>query len=313
MADPNNPTGSAGLIAIDKRGWHALFLDPHTYAASASIELPRRPHEVAISPDHRRAYVSIYGLGVYGDNPRPDHSIMVLDVASKAICGTIDVAPYLAPHGLMLGHDGLLYASCDQSAVVVVIEDDVLVGAIEAGSDGPHQIVMLPDGTRLYVENEQYPWISVLDVSKRCLQRTIELPGGSAGICCTADGKAVLVVAEREPVLTVLDTASDTPVTRIALQGHSEPAQRVRCSPNGQYTVVTSFEAPLVTLFDAQLENQVALQVADGPMGVGFAPDGRTALIGNHGAGRITVIDLEAGRVTDTFAAGVGVETLAFY
>ena len=43
------------------------------------------------------------------------------------------------------------------------------------------------------------------------------------------------------------------------------------------------------------------------------SPDGRTALVANHGAGRITVVDLEAGRPTDDFAAGVGVETLTFY
>jgi DNA-binding beta-propeller fold protein YncE len=111
----------------------------------------------------------------------------------------------------------------------------------------------------------------------------------------------------------VIDTSSDALVRRVVLEGHTEPAQRVRCSPNGRYTVVTSCEAPLVTVLDAALASQVTLQVAQGPMGVGFHPDGRTALIGNHGAGQITVIDLEAGRVTDTFAAGVGVETLAFY
>jgi sugar lactone lactonase YvrE len=48
-------------------------------------------------------------------------------------------------------------------------------------------------------------------------------------------------------------------------------------------------------------------------MGVAFAPDGRTALVANHGAGRITVVDLEAGSPTADFAAGTGVETLAFY
>jgi hypothetical protein len=30
-------------------------------------------------------------------------------------------------------------------------------------------------------------------------------------------------------------------------------------------------------------------------MGVAFHPDGRTALVANHGAGRITVVDLKAG------------------
>jgi hypothetical protein len=59
MPDVNNPTGSAGLIGIDKRGCRALFLDPTTYDQLAAFELPARPHEVAIGADHRTAYVSI--------------------------------------------------------------------------------------------------------------------------------------------------------------------------------------------------------------------------------------------------------------
>ena len=48
-------------------------------------------------------------------------------------------------------------------------------------------------------------------------------------------------------------------------------------------------------------------------MGVALHPDGRTALVANHGAGRITIMDLQAGRPTGDFAAGVGVETPAFH
>jgi hypothetical protein len=46
---------------------------------------------------------------------------------------------------------------------------------------------------------------------------------------------------------------------------------------------------------------------------VAFHPDGKTALIGNHGAGRITVVDLVTATPVREFEAGVGVETLAFY
>src|SRR3954466_15282053 len=113
MADVNNPTGSAGLIAIDKRGCRAIFLDPTSYAELASLELPARPHEVAISADHRTAYVSIYGSGGYGNNPEPDPRIVVLDLVDRQIKADIlDVQPFLGPHGLALDADDLLYVSC---------------------------------------------------------------------------------------------------------------------------------------------------------------------------------------------------------
>src|SRR5438067_4128037 len=121
--DVNNPTGSSGLIAIDKRGSHALFFDPLEFEPLASIDLPARPHEVAISPDHRLAYVSVYGNGVYGNNTQPGTTIVVLDLEARKQVGEIDVSPHFAPHGLMLSPDGLLlYASCDAAGVVAIVD-----------------------------------------------------------------------------------------------------------------------------------------------------------------------------------------------
>jgi YVTN family beta-propeller protein len=315
VTDVNNPTGSLGLIAIDKRGSQALFLDPASFELLASLPLPQRPHEVAISDDHRLAYVSIYGLGVYGNNPQPGHTVVVIHLGAHEALEELDLSPLLAPHGLMLGPDGTLYASCDQSGVVAVVDctSGRVVGSIDVGSKGPHMIALLPDGSKLYSENEEDPFVSVLDPVGRRLIAQVPMPGGSAGITSSADGRRVLVVAGQEPALAVIDAATDTVTERVRLEGHRRPAQRVRCSPDGRYTVVTSTEEPLVTVFAGGLERQTTFAVSDAPMGVAFHPDGRTALVANHGAGQITVVDLEAGAPQREFAAGTGVETLAFY
>jgi DNA-binding beta-propeller fold protein YncE len=313
--DVNNPTGRAGLVAIDKRGCRAFFLDPDSFDEVAQLPLPARPHEVAISADGRSAFVSIYGNGIYGNNSEPGRTIVELDLASRTAVRTLDVSPYLAPHGLAFGADGLLYVSCDQSGVVAVLDVTraEVVGAIDAGSHGPHMVVMLPDGSKLYSENEEDPFISVMHPASRKRVGSVAMPGGSAGITASPDGERVLVVAGQSPELAEVDTRSDTLVRRVRLRGHERQAQRARCSPDGRFVVVTSTEEPLVTILDARLEQQTALTVADAPMGVAFHPDNRTALVGNHGAGRITVIDLEAGAIVRDFACGTGVETLAFY
>jgi YVTN family beta-propeller protein len=48
-------------------------------------------------------------------------------------------------------------------------------------------------------------------------------------------------------------------------------------------------------------------------MGFAFSADGKTALVGNHGQGTVSRIDLATATVTNTFPAGKGVETLAYY
>jgi DNA-binding beta-propeller fold protein YncE len=121
------------------------------------------------------------------------------------------------------------------------------------------------------------------------------------------------VVTLGEPSLAVIDTASDTLVRRVCLRDTSIPAQRVRCSPDGRFVVVTNNDESLVTILDGSLERQATFPVSKGPMGVAFHPDGRTVLVSNHGAGKITVVDLEAASPLREFEAGVGVETLAYY
>src|ERR1043166_7239363 len=89
--DPNNITGSTGLVMIDKRGNLVRFFDPATLKETGTVDIGGPPHELAISPDHKEAYIPIYGDGVYGANPHPGHIIAIVDLTTKKQTGTIDV------------------------------------------------------------------------------------------------------------------------------------------------------------------------------------------------------------------------------
>src|SRR4249920_1962324 len=93
--DPNNPTGTGGLIMIDKRGGYVRFFDPMTLKEIGSLQLESPPHELAISADHKTAFVPLYGDGVYGNNPNPGHKIVAIDLTTRKVSKTIDVSPYI--------------------------------------------------------------------------------------------------------------------------------------------------------------------------------------------------------------------------
>src|SRR5665213_1725101 len=79
--DFNNPTGTHGLIMIDKLGGFVRFFDPVSLKELSSFAIPEGPpHELAISPDHKTAYIPVYGDGVYGRNPHPGHVIAIVPV-----------------------------------------------------------------------------------------------------------------------------------------------------------------------------------------------------------------------------------------
>ena len=153
----------------------------------------------------------------------------------------------------------------------------------------------------------------VVDLKARKRIKKILAPNGLAGIGMSPDGKTIVLVDAKLPQIMVVDTECDEIVRTVRLEGHQKAAQIARYSPDGKYLVVTSYDAPLGTVFDAKLETQKLLQLGNGPMNVAFHPDGRTLLSANHDAGSLAVVDLEKAEVLRTVPAGVGVETLSFY
>src|SRR3981189_2636769 len=208
MADAGN---ARGMIAVDKMGTKVLFLNPATYATEVVIDgFPRTVHELLVVPETGLAYVPIFGDGIHGRNPNPHHLLCIIDLNRRAHVGDIDLRPYIAPHTLRLGPDGLIYITCENSAVVAVIDRSThkVVDAIDSGSTNGHRLIISPDGQRLYTENEEDATVSVIDLPKRTLLRKIETPRALAGIAISADGRTVVAVDDEQPTLFLIDTES---------------------------------------------------------------------------------------------------------
>src|SRR5215471_21077488 len=226
-----NAAHARGLIAVDKMGGKVLFLNPGTFETEVVLEgFPRTVHELLVIPETAHAYVPIFGDGIHGRNPNPHHLLCIIDLARRAHVGDIDLRPYIAPHTLRLGSDGLIYITCENSAVVAVIDRSThkVVDAIDSGSTNGHRLVISPDGQRLYTENEEDGTVSVIDLPNRKLLRKIETPRPLAGIAISADGGTVVAVDDEEPTLFLIDAASDRVAGSVRLDGVAEAAQIAR-------------------------------------------------------------------------------------
>jgi YVTN family beta-propeller protein len=315
--DPNNPTGSHGLIVIDKIGRQVRFLDPSSYKEISSLDVGVAPHDVAISPDHKLAYIPVYGDGVYGKNPHPGHTIAIVDLSTRQLAGTIDVSPYQAPHGIQIDNAGTIYVTCDLSRKLLVIDPKTrsIEAAIDTEGTG-HWAAVLPDATKAYVASKNDKlFISVIDLKKRTIIARIPAPNGTQGITASPDGKFVVAVDLAEPKLIVIDPATDTVEVTLPLEGNTKGSFKPRFSPDGSKLLVCNLTESLVNVIEAADAHgkQQVIKVGKDPMGFAFAPDGKTALVANHGDGTVSVLDLSQNRVVSTFNAGSGVESLAYY
>jgi YVTN family beta-propeller protein len=311
----NHPTGTQGLLLIDKLGGQIRFADPVTYKELSSFAVPKNPHDFVLTADHSRAYVTIYGAGVYGKNPEPDHRIYVIDMAKQAVADVIDIAPYRAPHGIQIDNSGLIYVASDLDRKLLVIDPakKSILAAIDTEGTG-HWIGMLPDGSKMYVTNKNdKPFISVIDLKARKMVGRIPAPNGTQGVAVSPDGSRVVVMDFKDPVLIVIDPATDQVIDRIPLKDQTGGAYKAYYSPDG--SKLLTIAGSTVTIFDAaNLRGpQLTAKVGANPMGFAFSTDGKTALVANHGDGTISVIDLATAKVAKTWTAGTGIETLGYY
>jgi len=302
------------MIAVDKIGGKVLFLNPATFETEVAIDsFPRTVHELLIVPESGLAYVPIYGDGIHGRNPNPGHLLAIIDLKKRAHVGDIDLRPYIAPHTLKLGPDGLIYITCENSAVVAVIDSasHKVIDAIDSGSTNAHRLIISPDGLRIYTENEEDGAISVIDLRKRKLLGKIKTPHALAGITIADDNRTVIVVSDEQPAIFLID-ASESKITRtIPLQGASKPAQIARFSPDYSVLAVSAVGGDTLTLFDGTLSDQTTLALGSQPMDMAFRGD--ELFVACQGDGSVHVVDLATRKVKQVFQAGTGCESLGFF
>jgi YVTN family beta-propeller protein len=302
------------MIAVDKIGTKVLFVNPATYQTEVVLDgFEKTVHELLVIPETNRAYVPIFGDGIHGRNPNPQHWLCVFDLEARKLISTIDLRPYIAPHTLKLGPDGLIYITCENSAKVVAIDPKTnkVAGAIDSGSTNGHRLIIAPDGQRLYTENEEDGTVSVIDLPKRQLLGKIKTPRPLAGIAISADGKTVVAVDDAEPKLILIDTDAGRVREEVVLKDVPKAAQIARYAPDNSLIGVTSLNSDTVSLIDPSFKQQTAIKVGNQPMDMAFLGD--ELFVPCQGDGSVHVIDIPNKRHKTSFQAGKGCESVGFF
>lgn len=313
-AETGNTTTIRGMIAVDKIGCKILFINPCTYETEAVLDgFQRTVHELLVLPEAGLAYVPIFGDGIHGRNPNPGHTLCVIDLIKRRYVADIDLRPYSAPHTLRRAADGLIYITCENSAVVAMIDPktNAVIDAIPSGSTNGHRLCITADGRRLYTDNEEDASVSVIDLPNRKLIGQIKTPQALAGIAVSDDGHTVVAVSDEQPVLFLIDIAAGQVTRTVPLEGVPKAAQIVRYAPDGNLVVVSSMNSDTVSLLDASFGTQTAIAVGRQPMD--FAFRGEELFVGCQGDGSIHVIDIPRRRHKQSFKAGAGCESVGFF
>lgn len=300
------------LIVGNKNENTVSFIDLALGRELVRRETGKAPHEIAVSPDGKRAVIVSYRTQGYDGN-----TLHVFDVESATRFATIDLGQHKGPHGLkwIPGSDRVIVTTeVSQSVVVADIAKGEVIGSVATGQEGSHMVALSPDATRAYVANIGDGSFTVIDLAKMEKLRDVKAGEGTEAISVSRDGKEIWVGNNNSRSIMVFDAASFEKKAEIKTGGIPI---RVEISPDGAVAAVSEVDLGRVSIYDAASREKIAavkLGDADagGPVTLLFSPSGDRLWAAATSSAKVVEIETKDWTITRTLAAGEGSDGLGY-
>lgn len=161
---------------------------------------------------------------------------------------------------------------------------------------GPHEVAVSPDGKTAVVGNygvrEPGSTLTVIDLPGREVRKTIDLADYHLphGILFLPDGRRVVVTAEQEKRLLIVDIVEGT--VEKAIDTGQRISHMVALTPDGHRAFVANIGSGSVTVIDLKAAERLkVIRTGSGAEGIDISPDGREVWVTNRAANTLTIID----------------------
>jgi len=249
------------------------IIDSATYNVIATVPLGKRPRGIHASPDRKTIYVALSGSPIAG--PGVDESTLPPPDKSADGIGVFDVA------------------------------QGKIVRMIKAGSD-PENFDVSPDGTQLFISNEDDSAASVVDIAAGNVVKSAKVGGQPEGVKVTPDGKLVWVTSEETGTISVLDPTAGKIIKTLKV-GHWP--RSVAFLPDGSKAYVNAENDGTVVLTDAVQQKMIqtiplgkAGEVK--PMAVLLSPDALKLYVSTGRGHKVFTIDTATNQVAGSVEVG---------
>jgi YVTN family beta-propeller protein len=306
---------AVGLLLVANKGDHALgVIDPSVGRMLATVaEDGVTGHEVAASPDGKRAFVPIYGNAGVGKTGTDGRLLRVIDLTKRQVVGTVDFGKGVRPHCAIFGpRNSLLYVTTELDNSVTVIDPQALkvIGTIPTGQPESHMLAITHDGRRGYTSNVGPGTVSVLDLEARKLLTVIPVTPRAQRIALSVDDRFAFTADQMKPQLAVIDTATNGVRTWIPLPGIGYGTAP---TPDGKWLVIAMPKISQVGVVDLKtMQVTRTFAVPKSPQEVLVRPDGGAAYVSCDASRQVAVIDLKNWKVEKLIDAGRGADGLAW-
>jgi YVTN family beta-propeller protein len=304
-----------GFLIVANKGDHTMgIIDPVAGRQIATVQEDGvTGHELVASPDGKRAFVPIYGNSGVGHAGTDGSLIRVIDLASRAIVGTVDFGKGVRPHCAVMGpKNGLLYVTTELDNSITIIDPATLkiVGRVPTESPESHMLAITHDGLHGYTANVGPGTVSVLDLVDNKFLSSIPVCKVTQRIALSVDDHWIFTADQNSPRLAVIDTSKNVVDHWITLPG---VAYGTAPTPDGQWLVAALPGASKVAVINLQTMTVAsAIDVPKAPQEVLVRPDGAQAYVSCDASRKVAVIDTKDWSVSKLIDAGPVVDGLAW-
>ena len=295
------PAAPAQVLILHKGDDSLGVYDAASGKLEAKIPTGARPHEFAVTPDERYAFVSNYGVDSWTEDKQGGNTLTVIDLAARKPDGEIVLGQYHRPHGIHLGRSGRLYVTCDFPPSLVVVDSRKrrLLHAIPVSGKLPHMVAVTADERQAWTADAGSGTVSVVDLRNRRQRGSIDVGGVPMGIALTPDEKTLLVGTRTNNMVAVVDAVTNTVKRKLGVAG--QPS-RVVVSPDGQRAYVSLIESGEVAVIDlATLLETKRAAVGRHAEGIRLDPAGNTLFVSAQGDNRTVRFRLPSLEVITVF------------
>jgi ABC-type branched-subunit amino acid transport system substrate-binding protein/DNA-binding beta-propeller fold protein YncE len=297
------PTDDRHLILLVEESNNSLgFFDSEAGLECGRVSLSLWPHEVAVSPNGKTAYVSNFGLRDYDLTlGHAGNSISVIDIAARCETHRLYTCDgdfrYWAPHGVKVTPDGnYLFANVER--VLGSRQPDLTLGpgtdqtdmlVFDLATNKPFKVFALPPVDRVLTEDD--------DPVKQ-----YGVPRGSHNFVFAKDGKSLWLFSGRGGISRVDPL---TGAITAQLKTFAGAVRGLQFFEDGRLLVSATNE---LTILDPDTL-QILWRMSDlGVTQILYSeplPDGKTILAPAVWEGQVLVIDVDAKKIVKSLTTGV--------
>ena len=307
----SSPSGL--LLVANKRDQSLSLIDPDSGRQIANIpEGDVTGHEVAASPDGKRAFVPIYGNSGVGLPGTDGRALVVIDLGKRRVIHTIDFGHGVRPHCTVFGpKDGLLYVTTELDKSVTIIDPATLkiVGKVPTGQPESHMLAISSDGRYGYTANVGPGTVSVLDLVDRKALAVIPVSRHVQRISLSPDNRWAFTSDTEKPRMAVINTATRKVDRWITLPGIGYGSAS---TPDGKWLLVAMPPANAVAVVDlATFRVAKTISVPRSPQELLIRPDGQVAYVSCSESHQVAAIQISNWTVK-LIEAGSGADGVAW-